>query len=71
MYCVFCGKPDVIACQRCGRWVCPRHWQAWRSRKVCVGCRRRLMHVLAVQITIAAAAVGLIGLTVYLAMHPS
>ncbi len=69
MYCVFCGKPDVISCQRCGRWVCPRHTQAWLSRKVCVGCRRRLLHVLAFQIGIAGVSFAIIGVTVFWAFN--
>ena len=70
MYCVFCGKPDVISCQRCGRFVCPRHVRRWRSRKVCVGCQRRLLQVLAAQAVVAGIAVGIIGLTVFFAMNP-
>ncbi|HEY3788254.1 MAG TPA: hypothetical protein VGL71_05325 [Urbifossiella sp.] len=69
MYCVFCGKPDVISCQRCGRWVCPCHWQKWGTRKVCVGCQRRLMRVLAAQLAVFAGAIGLIAFTVYLVMN--
>ena len=64
MYCVFCGKADVIACSRCGRWVCPRHQQAWRSSIVCVGCGRRLVRIGFMQYAVAALALAIIGLTV-------
>jgi hypothetical protein len=64
MYCVFCGKPDVIACSRCGRWVCPRHQQSWRSHIVCVGCSRRLARISFMQIAVAALALAMIGFTV-------
>jgi hypothetical protein len=60
MYCIFCGAVDVAACQACGRWVCPRHRRRWLSRSVCIGCRRRLAGVAAIQATLLAAAVGLI-----------
>jgi hypothetical protein len=64
MYCVFCGKADVVACGRCGRWVCPRHQQTWRSRVVCVGCGRKLVQVRIVQIAVAVLALAMIALTV-------
>ena len=69
MYCVFCGQPDVIACGRCGRWVCPRHQQTWRSQVVCVGCGRKLVRVGSLQIAIAALALAMIGITVVLAFN--
>jgi hypothetical protein len=62
MYCVFCGAADVAACGACHRWVCPRHRRRWLTRAVCVGCRRRLAGVAAVQAALALAAVGLIAL---------
>jgi hypothetical protein len=62
MYCVFCGRPDVTACRRCGRWVCPRHRGRWLSRTVCVGCRRGLARLLAIQAGLAVAAGLLISL---------
>jgi hypothetical protein len=65
MYCVFCGNHDVISCQRCGRWVCPRHAQPWLSRIVCVGCRRRLFRVLAAQLAVVALVIAIVGTTVY------
>jgi hypothetical protein len=64
MYCVFCGKTDVTSCSRCGRWVCPRHRQAWGSRTVCVGCVRILIRVRIMQAAVFLVALGLIGLTV-------
>jgi hypothetical protein len=67
MYCVFCGKPDVICCPRCGRWVCPRHQQVCRSQTVCVGCGRALARVRAAKIYLSVIALGMIGLTVLLA----
>jgi hypothetical protein len=69
MYCVFCGKTDVAACCRCGRWVCPRHQQTWRSRIVCVGCGRKLAHIRVVQVAVAIAALAMIGLTVVWAFN--
>ncbi|HEX4592041.1 MAG TPA: hypothetical protein VH120_19055 [Gemmataceae bacterium] len=63
MYCVFCGKPDVKACSRCGRWICPRHQHRWGAGVLCIGCRRRLARVRAMQAAVALIAVGMIGLT--------
>jgi hypothetical protein len=64
MYCVFCGKPDVTSCQRCGRWVCPRHQRRWANGAVCIGCRRRLLQVRGGQFAVALIALGVIGLTI-------
>jgi hypothetical protein len=68
MYCVFCGKADVLACGRCGRWVCPRHQQTWRSQTVCVGCGRKLVRIGFVQIAVTAVAMAMIALTVFWAI---
>jgi hypothetical protein len=64
MYCVFCGKPNVISCQRCGRWVCPRHYRPWGRGVVCMGCRHRLLNIRTGQVLVAIAAISLIALTI-------
>jgi hypothetical protein len=65
MYCVFCGKPEVVACQSCGHWICPRHQHRWLSRTVCIGCRRKLIRILATQIALSCVAAGVIVVTAW------
>jgi hypothetical protein len=62
MYCVFCGSADVAACEACRRWICPRHRHRWLGRSVCVGCRRRLANIAAIQAALAVGSIGLIAL---------